>query len=194
MNFKDNISYCLNILLSFTLIGCSLVWFMPDQLVFGYTWVSLSLVSMLTVLWALISPEMMQSSWLNVLKNTMSHSLPIVIVVILLFWVISLRMKYSTRFMITNDDGTAAQIPELYHSFEKGTNMLVLLECLSIYNFVKLKFSNFNMSADQNDSIINKTYKHLSSQQRGLLYLFILIHFIMVSIMNNILKNYMTDG
>ena len=72
--------------------------------------------------------------------------------------------------------------------------LLFLLECLSIYNFVKLKFSNFNMSADQNDSIINKTYKHLSSQQRGLLYLFILIHFIMVSIMNNILKNYMTDG
>ena len=118
MNFKDNLNYCLNILVCFCLIGCSLVWFMPNQLVFGYTWVSLSLISILTVLWALISPEMMQSSWITVLKNTVSKSLPIVIIVILLLWVISLRMKYSSRFMETNSHGISAKIPDMYYTFE----------------------------------------------------------------------------
>jgi len=84
-----------------------------------------------------------------------------------------------------------SSIPKMYYNYLYVANMLLIFEILSIYNTTKNKFVGESVHGDGAMAKIQKT---VNSQQGGILYLLIAINFVIVSIMNTILKYYMTDG
>lgn len=186
MSVKHEIGYNLNIFLWFCIIGIAVVFSAPKQIVWGYTWIIFSLIGMLTMIWALISPDMMNKSFMSVIYSSFTHSLPVVIIIILLSWVISMRLHYAYNF----NNGT---IPKMYYNYLHIANILLIFEILAVYNLTKNKFSSESAPAFAS-GMMNSIKKGVDKQQGGILYLLIAINFILVSIMNTILKYYMTDG
>ena len=184
MSVKEEIGYNLNIFLWFCIIGIAVIFSAPKQIVWGYSWIIFSLIGMLTMIWALISPDMMDKSWTSVVYSSFTHSLPVVIVIVLLSWVISLRLNYAYKF---NNDS----VPDMYYNYLYVANIILIFEILSIYNTVK---NQFDTASAHGSTVMDKIKQGINKQQGGILYLLIAINFILVSIMNTVLKYYMTDG
>ena len=128
MNTKDNLNYCLNIILCFCIVGVGIVLADSSQLVFGYTWISFSLIGALTILWALITPEIMNASWISVLKNVMTNSMPIVIIIVLLTWVMSMYLNYPAQFSNIDASGKSLSVPNLFYKYQFSTTLILIMQ------------------------------------------------------------------
>ena len=192
MDSKENLNFCLNIITGFCLVGVWLAIVNPAQIAFSYSWISISLLAALTIIWALITPEMMNMSWISVLLNIFSNSMPIVIIIILLSWVVSI---YTNNAGLFNEwrDNTNVGVPGLFSDYQRAVSYIVILEVLLVIDYIKNKFLGYSFVTDK-ESIIGKIYNTPSSSKLGMLYLIICIHYILVANMDMIIKYFIVDG
>jgi hypothetical protein len=193
MDSKENINFCLNVVLVLCGIGVMIAIFNPTQIIFSYSWISMSLLGALTIVWALITPEMMNASWMTVLSNIFSKSIPILIIILLLSWVMSIYINNPNIFGRNFKDGVYDNVPEVFSKYQKAVSLIIIIEVVLIMDFIKTKFLGYSYYTDSH-SVVGKTYNSASGGKMGLLYVVICIHYILISNMDMIVKYYITDG
>ena len=97
--------------------------------VWGYGTVLLSLAGMLVVSFALTTRENMSGSFVGFLKGLISGSLPTILMVSIITWLLSMSITYYTRI----NKGDVA--PE-YNAFSTASSILVAIQLLTLLKFL----------------------------------------------------------
>lgn len=161
---------------------------MSDGSIYGYSTIFFALLGMIMLHLALVTRENMQSGLFKILKELVlaSETIPIVLIMSILGWLISMNTLYWDRF------NNPELLPDSFSSF-KGMSTALLGMAIVLIRTI----TNSEMSGNQDDkgnSNLAKLNKIAAESGASVLYLIITILAITVGLMQTILKYYVTDG
>ena len=162
---------------------------MSESSIYGYSTMFFALLGMIMLHLALVTRENMQSGLFKILKELVlaSETIPIVLIMSLLGWLISMNTVYWDRF------NNPEMLPKAFSNFKGGSTMLLGIAIVLIKTI-----TNQEMSGAQGDnkgnSNLAKLNKIAAESGASVLYLVITILAITIGLMQTILKYYVTDG
>lgn len=191
--------YDINIIFAFIAVGVILILGGGGSPIWGYTWLSLSLMALLfTVISQLIinghSGKETQGGWLGLAKTIWTYgmsTLPVSLMFILVSW-------YASQYLQYEDIIERGNLPQEYYSFSNASTMLLVFELIALYNMITTIMTENQLNASQNispSSSKKKTYLELvQTKDETLYYGFLIFNFIMAGFMHVILSCFITDG
>ena len=191
--------YDINIVFAFVAVGVILLLAGDGSPLWGYTWLSLSLMGLLfTIISQLIinsnnKKQPIEEGWLGLARIVWSYSistLPVSLMFILVTW-------YSSQYFQYQDIIERGNLPQEYYAFNNISIILLVFELIALYNVVSTTMKEDSMTSLPSSSKVNtkKTFlEHIQTKDETIYYGFILFNFIMAGFMNVILKCFITDG
>lgn len=185
MPISTNNEYLVNNFMAFAIVGIIIKLFFQSNItsdgtsgpanasIWGYGVVSLSIFSIMFLSFALASNMVnLEKSLLGFMKMLFSDSLPSMITLLVLIWLITLNVTYFKRInqgKLSND----------YNQFSTITTILLIIQLIVLFMFLRDQ-----TSATPSE---NKTMGYV-------VYAITFINVIYISMMNIILKFFTTDG
>ena len=154
--------------------------------VWGYGTILLSLTGMLIVSFALTTRKNISGGLMSFLKGLLSSSLPTVLMVVIITWLLSQSINYYTRI----NKGDVA--PE-YNAFSTASSILVAIQLLVLLKFLYDTSKSATASA-KGSGVASDIYSALSSQMSTIGYVLAFVNILITGIMQVILAFFSTDG
>ena len=188
--------YNLNIVFSFVAVGVILLLGGGGSPIWGYSWLSLSLMSLLFVVTSqliLINNENPKKGvGLMDLARALWDYAQFTAPIILLFSLTSWYVGQYTKYQDVIEEGN---LPTEYYNFHNASITLLVFEVISLYNMV-----TDMLNAKREDASPNKSPTKLSvlemlqARDDTIFYGFMLLSFIMAGFTHVILAYFTTDG
>lgn len=161
----------------------------PDGTIYGYGTIFFSMLALLMLHLALVTRENMESGLIKILKELLlsSQTVPIVLLMTILGWLISMNIIYWDRF--TNPE----MLPDDFKNFKGLSTGLLGISVLLIKTITGQEVQELQAQTKGKNNI-SKFYKFASESATSILYLVITILSITVGLMQTIMKYYITDG
>lgn len=161
----------------------------PDGTIYGYGTIFFSMLALLMLHLALVTRENMESGLIKILKELIlsSQTVPIVLLMTILGWLISMNIIYWDRF--TNPE----MLPDDFKNFKGLSTGLLGISVLLIKTITGQEVQELQAQTKGKNNI-SKFYKFASESATSILYLVITILSITVGLMQTIMKYYITDG
>ena len=154
--------------------------------VWGYGTMILSLLGLIIVTIALSSKNSMQNNIVQFLKSLAGASIPTVLLLLILIWLISMNLIFYKRI----NQGRVA--PE-YNGFSTLSTITIFIQLLVLLNFFKEKMKSDSLQSE-GASIASKVYQAFSSEMSTISYVLTTLNLILAGIMQVILTFFSTDG
>ena len=161
----------------------------PDGSIYGYGTIFFSMLGLLMLHLALVTRENMESGLITILKELViaSQTLPIVLLMTLLGWMISMNIIYWDRY------NNPEMLPDEFKNFKGLSTGLLGISVLLIKTITGQETQELQAQTKGQNNI-SKFYKFASESATSILYLVITILAITVGLMQTIMKYYITDG
>lgn len=161
----------------------------PDGTIYGYGTIFFSMLALLMLHLALVTRENMESGLIKILKELLlsSQTVPIVLLMTILGWLISMNIIYWDRF--TNPE----MLPDDFKNFKGLSTGLLGISVLLIKTITGQEVQELQAQTKGKNNI-SKFYKFATESATSILYLVITILGITVGLMQTIMKYYITDG
>ena len=154
--------------------------------IWGYGTMILSLLGLVIVTVALSSKNSMQNNIVQFLKSLAGGSIPVILLLVILIWLITMNILFYTRI----NQGKVA--PE-YDGMSTLSTITVFLQLMVLLNFFRDK-----MKADQasksGNNMIGQIYQAFTSEMGTISYVLTTLNVILAGIMQVILTFFSTDG
>ena len=162
---------------------------MPDGSIYGYGTIFFALLGILMLHLALITRENMETGLIKILKELVlaSETIPIVALMTVLGWLISMNIMYWDRF------NNPEMLPDEFKNFKGLATGLLGISVLLVQSITGQEVQELQ-AQNKGQNNISKFYKFASESGTSMLYLVITILAITVGLMQTILKYYVTDG
>jgi hypothetical protein len=194
---RGGMEYLINSMLIFAIIGISIKVFFgnvtsPDgsygranATIWGYGLVALSILAVMFISYAVHDKIMTienkgLTGIIGFLKSFLSSSLPSVLTVIILLWIITLNAFYYTRI-------NKGQVAKEYYQLSAGTSLLFVFQIICLFQMLKLYLSG-KTGTGGNDDIITQSRISIAT------YFITAINLIVAGMMTIILQFFSTDG
>jgi hypothetical protein len=155
--------------------------------IWGYGVTALSLVGILVVSLALASRGTMGASLLQFLKSALTGSLPVVLLLGIIAWLVSMNVQFFTRI----NQGKVA--PE-YDRLSTASSVLIALQFILLLKFLRDKAISARDRTPGGTSVLAKVYAFLSTQISMFLYVLGAINLVLLGSMQVVLQFFSTDG
>ena len=161
----------------------------PDGSIYGYGTIFFSMLGLLMLHLALVTRENMESGLITILKELViaSQTLPIVLLMTILGWMISMNIIYWDRY------NNPEMLPDEFKNFKGLSTGLLGISVLLIKTITGQETQELQAQTKGQNNI-SKFYKFASESATSILYLVITILAITVGLMQTIMKYYITDG
>lgn len=161
----------------------------PDGSIYGYGTIFFSMLGLLMLHLALVTRENMESGLITILKELLiaSQTVPIVLLMTVLGWLISMNIIYWDRF------NNPEMLPDDFKNFKGLSTGLLGISVLLIKTITGQEVQELQAQTKGKNNI-SKFYKFASESATSILYLVITILAITVGLMQTIMKYYITDG
>lgn len=161
----------------------------PDGSIYGYGTIFFSMLGLLMLHLALVTRENMESGLITILKELViaSQTLPIVLLMTVLGWMISMNIIYWDRY------NNPEMLPDEFKNFKGLSTGLLGISVLLIKTITGQETQELQAQTKGQNNI-SKFYKFASESATSILYLVITILAITVGLMQTIMKYYITDG
>ena len=198
--------YNLNIVFGFIFIGVILLWSGSTSMVWGYGWLTFSLISLLFLVFARISQQAKAANegndFVSIVQKYLARTWPIIMLIVLLYWYTRMNVIYDDR--ISNN-----RVPAEYNTFATASLTLLIFEFIALRNIVMEMFlpaqiaeatSSSNKKGTQlnlkkkNRTMVSNVLSNLQAQDSAILYGFMLFNYIIAGFMQVILSFFTTDG
>ena len=148
--------------------------------IWGYGIASMCLFLILMISLALGKNQFSQS-FSNFLHLFWNNAIPVLCLLILLFWVITLNVMYSTK--LNNNT-----VPQEYHLYSLISSILTILQAIILYLFIsnKLKENTSSSTALEN--------KIESIDHSTVIYVLTVLNGVIIGMMQIVLTFFTTDG
>lgn len=154
--------------------------------VWGYGTVLLSLLGILIVSFALTSKDNMTSGIMQFLKGLISGSLPIVLMVVIITWLLSLSINYYTRI----NKGEVA--PE-YKGFSTASTIVVSIQLVVLLKAM-YDVTKSSQTLRSGAPVASKMFSAMAGQLTTFSYVLAFINIVLAGAMQVILAFFSTDG
>lgn len=155
--------------------------------IWGYGVIVLSLMGILIVSLALASRAAMGSNFGQFLKSALTGSLPVVILLGIIAWLVAMNIQFFTRI----NQGKVA--PE-YDRLSTASSVLIALQFLLLLKFLRDKATSTRDKTIAGKSFLAKAYTFLSAQISMFIYVLGTINLVLVGAMQVVLQFFSTDG
>ena len=190
--------YDINIIFAFIGVGVILLLGGSGSPVWGYTWLSLSLMALLfTIISQLIinshDNKQPEGGWLGLARTMWIYAmstLPVSLMFILVAW-------YTSQYVNYQDIIDRGNLPQEYYAFNNVSTSLLVFELVALYNMVTtiMKEGQLSKSAPAAQIQGKKTIlEHMKTKDETIYYGFLIFNFIMAGFMHVILSCFITDG
>jgi len=197
---RGGFGYTINIMFIFALIGmCVKVFFGSEKskdgtygpantIIYGYGIVALSILTVMFISYAIhdrigkIENKGKVESIVNFIKSFFTSSMPSVLTIVVLIWIITLNVTYYTRINM-------GLVAKEYYQLSAGTSFLFVFQIVCLFQYLKLYIK---IKTDSK----NATEEDATSQSRIAFatYFITAINLIVVGMMTIILQFFSTDG
>ncbi len=187
INLKS-INFNLSMGFIFIIIGFLVSFIDTKGAIAGYSLIICALTGLLVIIFALLNREERKNMGIvPLIKFLVGHSFPVVILIALVSWVLSINITHYERLQ-------RGDVPTEFKQFEVVSTILFFLELSILYTYFQKQFSETRAMDKNPDSILAKSLELMSSQSTYLLYLLTTISTISIGIMQTIVNYYLTDG
>lgn len=161
----------------------------PDGSIYGYGTILFALMGILMLHLALVTRENMEAGLLTILKELLlaSQTLPIVLLMTVISWLISMNIIYWDRF------NNPEMLPDEFKNFRSLATGLLGVSVLLVQSITSQETQELQ-AQNKGHNNISKFYKFAAESGSSILYLVITILAIVVGLMQTIMKFYITDG
>jgi hypothetical protein len=195
---RGGVEYIINSMLLFAIIGISIKVFFgnvtsPDgsygranATIWGYGLVSIAILAVMFISYA-VHDKIMRiekkgvTGIIDFLKSFLSSSLPSVLTVIILLWIITLNAFYYTRI-------NKGQVAKEYYQLSAGTSLLFLFQIICLFQLLKLYINGKTKTDVSNDNVITQSRISIAT------YFITAINLVVAGMMTIILQFFSTDG
>lgn len=183
----EDYSYQIKGLFGVAVAGLVIKFFFPQKIsesgdtgpanstIWGYGFVILSTLGLLILSIALGTKSDMQDSVLDFTKKFLSSSMPILLLLGILIWIVALNISYSKRI-------NQGKVASVFNKFSMITSILLTIQILILLDYLNKK------NTKKDEALLR------ASQMSSISYLFGIISMTFVSMMQIILKYFSTDG
>lgn len=157
-----------------------------NSAIWGYGVVLIALLGILYVTFSLATKSEMQNGVIQFLKIIFKSSFPVLFLIGLITWLITMNISYRTRINkghVSND----------YYKFGYVSSALIILQLIIIIKFVRDKMNSIR-STSTISSPLSNALNAFSSQMASIGYAIGTINYAIVIIMQIILEYFSTDG
>jgi len=187
---SKKIGFSSNIVSFVSLVGFFILLLpMPDGSIYGYGTIFFALLGILMLHLALVTRENMEAGLITILKELLlaSETLPIVGLMTVLGWLISMNIMYWDRF------NNPEMLPDEFKNFKGLATGLLGISVILVQSITGQETKELQAQTKGQNNI-SKFYKFASESGASILYLVITILTITVGLMQTIMKYYITDG
>lgn len=187
---SKKIGFSSNIVSFVSLVGFFILLLpMPDGSIYGYGTIFFALLGILMLHLALITRENMETGLIKILKELVlaSETIPIVALMTVLGWLISMNIMYWDRF------NNPEMLPDEFKNFKGLATGLLGISVLLVQSITGQEVQELQ-AQNKGQNNISKFYKFASESGTSMLYLVITILAITVGLMQTIMRYYITDG
>lgn len=187
---SKKIGFSSNIVSFVSVVGFSILLLpFPDGSIYGYGTIFFAMLGLLMLHLALITRENMETGLIQILKELLlaSQTVPIVLLMSILGWLISMNIIYWDRF------NNPEMLPDDFKNFRGLSTGLLGISVLLIKTITGQEVQELQAQTKGRNNI-SKFYKLASESATSILYLVITILSITVGLMQTIMKYYITDG
>ena len=162
---------------------------LPEGSIYGYSTIFFALLGIIMLHLALVTRENMQSGLIKIVKELIfaSETIPIVLLMSLIGWLISMNVIYFDRF------NNPEMLPDSFSNFKGLSTGMLGIAVLLITMITNQEKSELTNEKTGNTNIA-KLNKIAAESGASILYLIITILGITIGLMQTILKYYITDG
>jgi hypothetical protein len=190
-SISDDYSYQIKGLFGIAVAGLIIKFFFPQKIsisgdtgpanstIWGYGFIILSTLGLLIISIALGTKSNMQESIMDFTKKFLSSSMPIILLLGILIWIVSLNISYSKRI-------NQGKVASVFNKFSTMTSILLTIQMLILVDYLNKK--NSNGSVKKEEALLK------ASQMASVSYLFGILSMTFVSMIQIILKYFSTDG
>tara|TARA_X000000368_G_C22950724_1_gene676467 strand:+ start:185 stop:769 length:585 start_codon:yes stop_codon:yes gene_type:complete len=187
---SKKIGFSSNIVSFVSLVGFFILLLpMPDGSIYGYGTIFFALLGILMLHLALVTRENMEAGLITILKELLlaSETLPIVGLMTVLGWLISMNIMYWDRF------NNPEMLPDEFKNFKGLATGLLGISVILVQSITGQETKELQAQTKGQNNV-SKFYKFASESGASILYLVITILTITVGLMQTIMKYYITDG
>ncbi len=198
--------YNINIVFGFIFIGVMLLWSGSASVVWGYGWLTFSLISLLFLVFARISQQAKSANegnnFLEIIQKYLARTWPIIMLIVLLYWYTKMNVTYGDKIKFN-------RVPAEYNSFATASLTLLIFEFIALRNIIMEMFLPPAIAAAESSSakkgtklnlkkknrtMANHVLSNLQAQDSAILYGFMIFNYIIAGFMQVILSYFTTDG
>jgi len=187
---SKKIGFSSNIVSFVSLVGFFILLLpMPDGSIYGYGTIFFALLGILMLHLALVTRENMEAGLITILKELLlaSETIPIVGLMTVLGWLISMNIMYWDRF------NNPEMLPDEFKNFKGLATGLLGISVILVQSITGQETKELQAQTKGQNNV-SKFYKFASESGASILYLVITILTITVGLMQTIMKYYITDG
>jgi hypothetical protein len=197
--YNGGFDYVINSMFLFAIIGMSVKIFFgsatssdgtygpANSIIYGYGSVALSVLTVMFVSYAIhdrvgkIENKGKTESILRFLKSFLTSSAPSILTILILFWIITLNIRYYTKINM-------GMVATEYYQLSKGTSFLFVFQIICLFQYLKLYIKTKVEGNGCMDDV--QTQGRIAFAT----YFIIAVNSIVVGMMTVILQFFSTDG
>lgn len=195
--------YNINIVFGFIFIGVLLLWSGSASMVWGYGWLTFSLISLLFLVFARISQQAKAANegndFLSIIQKYLGRTWPIIMLIILLYWYTKMNVTHAEQIKFD-------RVPAEYNTFATASLTLLIFEFIALRNIVMEMFLPPQIAELQSNKgtklnlkkkgapMVSQVLSNLQASDSAILYGFLLFNYIIAGFMQVILSYFTTDG
>lgn len=150
--------------------------------IWGYGFMCLALFGLMVTTFGLAYRSQLSKGPFVLLKNILSSSAPIILVIGILTWLIIQNVTYFKRI-------NQGKVPDEYNQFSSISNILIVVQLGILFKFFMDK-----ISTDGETSSDSKMSDILASQLKYIMYILTILNLTVVGLLQVILQFFATDG
>lgn len=150
----------------------------------GYGFVVLSLLGITASAVTLAAKNQGETSTFTVIKNIITTSLPIVLVLVILTWIVIQNITYFTRI-------NEGKVADEYHQFSKISTILIVIQLILLFKYFSDEMGAGAVGAKGTQAQIMQI---LASQIAYIMYILTILNLTVVGVQQVILQYFSTDG
>jgi hypothetical protein len=199
---NDNI-YDSNILTGIAIVGIAIKLFFyqntsqdgvdgpANSVIWGYGVVIIALIGILYITFALATKSNMQDSIIGFIKTIFGSSFPIIFLLGLLTWIITMNISYKSRI-------NKGQVSKDYYTFNYVSSILIIIQIMIMLNYIRNSIYLSNaMKSDAVENVKNNIvtiFSEKTTQMATVGYAIGSVNYVIVGILQVILDYFSTDG
>ena len=156
-----------------------------NSVIWGYGVVLIALFGIMYITFSLASKSEMESNVVDFIQTMIFSSFPVLFLIGIIAWIIFMNITYKTRI-------NKGQVSKDYYMFSTISSFLIVLQIIIILYYIRNQVGD--NSTNNPNSMMPAIFKQVATQMSSISYAIGSVNYLIIFVLQIILKYFSTDG